>query len=411
LTLVFSGLYAHQDGLLSYPVSHNVTNLVGLLAFVCVLRWIRTRSTLLLLATVLVLVAGGLSDPWIVAAYALPLTLMSVVLVVSSEGLQGPRATAPLCVAMLASLIIVETRAFGALAFLPPFDFAVGNRGQIGANVVHVLQDLGGLLNVIPGTASVEPFPALASLLATAALIVAVGRLVPPRSLRRDALLTAFCWTIALSVLGTSCAVMLSEVPARNDAARFLVNVLYLTVVGIAVLLERNWSRASRTLRFASVLAAMLFAVSGVVGTFPLWRSPSITLRDGGANGLLKFLADNELSYGYGSYWGAKANAATWLSRFEIHIRPVVFDARTGAISRVSRAQSSRRWLLPDDVPPDQKYYFVVVKNDGEVCADPDLCVNGVIGQFGPPERRLHYDGAIVLVWSRPLLQSLQDPN
>ena len=68
VTLLCSGLYAHQDGFLSYPVSHNVTNLFGLVAFLCLLRWMEAKRWPWLLAIVLALVLGGLSEPWIVAA-------------------------------------------------------------------------------------------------------------------------------------------------------------------------------------------------------------------------------------------------------------------------------------------------------------------------------------------------------
>jgi len=59
LALLFSGLYAHQEGFLSYPASHNVTNLYGLVAFLCLLAWIKSRNACLPPLVVLLLVAGG----------------------------------------------------------------------------------------------------------------------------------------------------------------------------------------------------------------------------------------------------------------------------------------------------------------------------------------------------------------
>ena len=131
-----------------------------------------------------------------------------------------------------------------------------------------------------------------------------------------------------------------------------------------------------------------------------------MTIMDPGTGDLLRFLSDNKLNYGYGPYWGSQANAATWLSDFKVRIRPVVFDRTTGAMSGGNRAQSSRLWYLPGDAPPHQSNYFVFIRNDGEECPDPSVCVNGVISQFGPPERTLQYKDAAVLVWSHPLLQS-----
>ena len=265
-----------------------------------------------------------------------------------------------------------------------------------------MLRGLGGLLNIVPGTVPNAPLPALVSLLVFTGLTVAAARLSALRNWRNDPKLAAFCGTIALSVTGTACAVTLSNVPAQDNVARFLINALYLGVAGTAALLDLRWTKASPALRIGAAATAVMFAASGIVSSFPAWRSPSFAISDNGTRELLQFLAENKLTYGYGPYWGSKANAATWLSGFRIRIRPVVFDARTGMISRITRAQSSRRWLELGDAPADQKDFFVLIKNDGEECPDPTVCVNGVITQFGPPERSLRYGDAVILRVASP---------
>ena len=406
LMLVFSGLYAHHAGFLAYPASHNVTNLYGLAAFLCLLGWIKARNAFLPPLVVLSLIAGGLSDPWIVAAYALPLTLTTLLLVFLSRNPDERRASLLLSAALILSLLVIETRAFGTLGFLTPFHFSAGGREQMVANAVGLVRALGGLLNIVPGASSDQPVPALVSAFVVGALIVGVTRLIPIQSLRDTPLPVAFCCTIALSLGGMAIALVISEIPVAANSARFLVNALYLAPIGIAVLLELNRDRASRALRLALMLAAAMFATAGIVSSFPVWRSPSIAVRDLGTRDLLKFLSDNNLNYGYGAYWGSQANAATWLSHFKIRIRPVVFDQTTGTMRTGNRAQTSRLWYLPSDMPPDQTRFFVVIKDDGEECPDVRLCVDGVVSQFGPPERRLQYKNTTVLVWPRLLPQS-----
>lgn len=404
VVLIFSGLYAHQQGLLSYSTSHNITNLFGLFSFYCLVKWIKTQKMYLLTLIVLLTVAGGLSDAWIIGAYTLPLTIASLFLLFSSKNITKRKAYFFLFLAMIFSLITIKTQIFGTLSFLPSFHFSIGSWNLVNSNAVYVIKDLGGLLNFVPGSNSNTFIPSLFSVFVFLFLMIGVTRLVAKRCLPQDHLRVVF-YFIAFSIGGMLFAVLMSDNPAQNNSARFFVNVLYMAVIGAAVVLELNWDGASMVLKLASALAGFMFITAGIISNYHLWKVPGIVVKDNNILAFIDFLSKNKLNYGYGPYWGSLANATTWLSESKIKIRPVVFNRITGHMVRGNRPESSKLWYLSDDAPVNQQSYFVFVKSDGEECPDINLCINGLARQFGAPERVLPYNDGFILVWAYPLVE------
>ena len=76
--------FAHMRGFVSFSTSHNITNLFGLLCVLAIVHWLESRSALLLSAISLLLVAGAVSDPWMLASYVAPMGILGVGLIVFS---------------------------------------------------------------------------------------------------------------------------------------------------------------------------------------------------------------------------------------------------------------------------------------------------------------------------------------
>ncbi|HYA26901.1 MAG TPA: hypothetical protein VEE82_02780 [Thermodesulfovibrionales bacterium] len=405
IVLIFSGLYAHERGYLSYATSHNITNLFGLLSFYCLLKWIKVQKNYLLTLIVLLTVAGGLSDPWIIGAYTLPFSVASLFLFYSSRNMTERRAYCFLFSAMIFSLITIKTRIFGTLSFLPSFHFSIGSWNLVTSNAVNLMKDLGRLLNFLPGTHSNTFIPSLFSVVVFLFLMIRITDLIAKRCLPQDHLRIVFYCVIAFSIGGMLLAVLVSDNPVQNYSGRYFINVLYLAVIGVTVVLELNWDTTSKVLKLASILAGVMFISAGIISNYHLWKVPGIIVKDNNVLGFIDFLSKNKLNYGYGPFWGSSANAITWLSESKIRIRPVSFEKITGRMVRGSRAESSKLWYLSDDAV-NQKSCFVFVKSDGEECPDINVCINGLVRQFGAPERVLPYDDGFILVWPHPLVKN-----
>ncbi len=393
--LLFAGSYAHRAGLLSYPMSHSITNLFGLLMVLWAIGWVRRRRASALAALTLCGLLGGISDPWLLAPYVFPLALGALAAGVFGAR-ENRRAYGALFLAMAAVTAAVKTRAFGLLDFLPVFDFRLGDWDGIRANADAFWQCLGGLFD--------GPFPVNPA--AAAVALAALGLLGSGAAwiLWKERAGGSPAWLIPVSLGGISAALVLSRVSAGETSGRFLVSWLYLAPVFVAVALEGGWRRVPVGLRAFAVACALAFAAAGVASTAPYWRVGNANDGNAGRVALEKFLEANGLNYGYGPYWGCLSNAVTWATGERIVIRPVNFSPETGGMITARRLQSNAFWYRSSDVPAGQKTFFVLLRADGEQCADIPLCIRGLTRQFGPPAQTLHHEDATVLVWDHPLI-------
>ena len=411
LILLFLGTYAHSKGFASYSTSHNVTNLFGLTSLLLIIRWTKKQKTTTLFFILLLLVAGSISDPWMVAAYNLPIVIVSVLLLIFPQIKTERIDCIKLFLASVGSIVAVKSHFFGVLNFLPDMYFQLGDWGAIKNNSLFLIKDLGGLLNIFPFQNSNYLVPAVLSIGIIVILLFVNIAIAVEKKLYAQKYFLVFLSFSFFSIGGIFLAFMLSSIEADSKSARFLLNCFYLIVIGLGVLIDLNWERLSITQRLFSASVVLLFLISGIASTFQIWQRPGFAVNDRGTNALIDFLRKNNLSYGYGPYWGSNANAVTAVSKSSIRIRPVVFNKSNGMMVTGNRAQSSRRWYTTEDLPTDQKEFFVFVKSDGEECADFDLCIKGLSKQFGEPARVLKYDDAFILVWNQPLIGFQSPPK
>jgi len=390
LLLLLVGWYAQDPGYVAYPTSHDVTNLLGILALLCLCRLIQGGGRGWLAGLGLLLFMGTLADPWMMAAYDVP-----VLLVVGWEVWRGARLGAVVLVVLGVMLLVRAHRHLG-LWFLPPGPSRPAHPALMLANLSWLPRDLGGLLAVIPlpGSQTIFWAPALAALVVAGLVLWAVW---PGLRTRGDEASLALVMRIAVLSGGlTAMGFVGLNIVQGPYAGRFLLNDLYL----FAVLLAVGAGRVRGLWRRVVVgLYAAAFMLCGLITTHPAWGPPGIQMQTNGLAAEAAFLEANGLSYGYGPYHGSGSNAVTALSGGEVVIRPVLFDAKTGWILPTQRAMTARDWVTPADVPPGTASMFVFIVDDGETCPNPAVCVAGVSAQFGPPARRLSYRNAVILVW------------
>ncbi len=390
-------LFAHPDslgryGFLANPVSHGVTMAWGLLGLLLAARWTGRGGIASLAGAGGCLVVAATSDPWAKPALLLPLLLSCAACAASQPTARGMRPRL-LALGSLALLCLLGgTRWFGLLGFLPSTRYQTAVHPQLAARAAAAVGVLGDEFSVLPwhgGAAAWLTLPLLASLLLAA--LAGLSRL--PRGL---ALVPVFC---VLSCAGTGLAFILSDLEVGLPLGRMMLNSYYL----LPLLLGPALYRAARHWRGLGVLAAVLFAASGLAETCRLPPPP-----DPGPPGeLYGFLQRHGLSHGYGPYWPTQANASAWITRGRVVIRPLQAVGPLPLQARVP--QTYPWWYEPGDAPaPDGRVFFVAAP-DRETCLDVAACVAAAARSFGAPDRRLDWRGIPILVWDRPILDHLPD--
>lgn len=399
--LVFMGFYAHFYGFVSYSTSHNITNLLGLLSTLALVKWLKTRHWLLLGIIFLIQLAGGLSDPWLVAAYTLPATLVAVALILKSETPWERKECAWLFVVMASSILLIKSSIFGLLDFLPKIYFSIGSWETINSNAVYFIKDLGGLVNLAPGIRSNFFTSAFISLAVFLGLFIVSARHAITEGISTRSL--AFFALTLLSTGGIFLAFLITNSPAADYSARFLINIPYLFAVAIAISFEKNWRRTSTLVRLSMISVASLFIVAGFVSNVDYLKKPGFSIKPSGAHELMTFLSNHGLTYGYGSYWGAEANAITLLSKSKIKVRPVEFDKSSGRLVFGKRFETSKRWYSADDADHNQKTFFVVLSSEDKGCLIVQTCIDELTRWYGEPTKVLSHANSQILVWDHPL--------
>jgi hypothetical protein len=402
IVLIFMGFYAHLYGMVSYSTTHNITNLFGIFSIYILIKLIKSKNNHLITLIFLCQILSGLSDPWMIPSYTLPIALVAVILFLKSNVFQEKKQYIWLFSTMIISIVLIKTQFLGLLDFLPKMHFAIGNWEVINSNAIFLIKDLGRLFNIIPIINTNLFIFGFISFMVVMILYVISMYLVFSKDISPNKFV--FFVFVFFSIGGISLAFLISDVSATDLSARFLINIPYLATIIIFVSFEKNWYRISHLLKFFSLITASLFIISGFLSNVHFLKHPGLSINPQGLDTVVSFLTKNGLNYGYGPYWGSRANAVTGLSQSQIIIRPVLFNKTSGQLIFGGRPESSKRWYQTNDAPVNQKNFFVVVRNDGEECPVVKVCVNGLNQQFGKPLKVLKFGDALILVWDHPLL-------
>lgn len=297
-------------GFFTYPVTHNISLLWGLLAFYAALRWLSGKAAAWLAVVAVALLVNAASDPWSTAAFLLP-TLVASSLIFLLPRDHGERtAAAALAVVVLVVGLLLETRLFGLLRFVAETEFATNDWAGLNGNLATLGQVLPLMFSTYPGLTTPWALTTLTSYVLLSALLIgalpsAMGSYQQMGIEGRFLLLAS-----VLSCGGVISAFLIGRFPPGLYAERLIINVYVL----LSLLLISGLVRApvSHWARRVGAAAALTMMFTGAVTESRAWRQP-VRINTFGALELARFLEQNGLRYGYGAYWGTQSNAVTWL--------------------------------------------------------------------------------------------------
>ena len=410
VVLIFANSLAiGPAGFLAHPVSHNVSAAWAVLALLLAHRAIARESVFFSVLVGLCILVDVLSDPWSGAAIALPLIIVSLAVAVLHWRRRAGWFAAILFVVAAISFWAARTRVFGLLEFMPQSGFDMTDPGGLVKNVGWMFRSLAIIFNIVPFAdvdnvpANVIGFAALAAILISAVALT-VKRL--PETAPAEQLVSGVA---IVSICGIAAAFMLfSWGEPTMIVGRFFPNVYYFGTLLVGIAAARNWDRLRWSVKLVFPAYGVLLIASGLASAPGLWTGRTPLRRDDYITGLATLLEQNNLSYGYGPYWGAQALAMKWMSDGRVTIRPVAFDKDADVVNGL-HAQDSTIWYGPGTEPAGTRDTFLVVKNDGENCPNVDACVATAIRQFGEPSRRLEFEEAVILVWPYPIGAKIAD--
>lgn len=382
---------------MSHPASHDITFCWGLLAFLLLHRWLTRRSLGALGGAAVVIAADCISDPWAVVGVALPSLAGTLASMVNPEVRWRSTITAA---TILFALWVAETKMFGALSFLASDDATLADWATINLNFVALARSLGVALNPVPGVT--QPFAmtiVLACVCASAA--IAWASLVLVRAVRNDGPRLWVATTVITSAILPCCAFTVTDLPRSLMVARFAVPVVVFLPTISASALAITFRTAPPVARFGIPTLLTAIAFSGALGGYRVWFSPWRGMATDGVVSLTRFLREHDLTYGYGEYWGARANSVTVVSRGEVTVRPVQFDPKNG---HISRRGDSALWYGPTSLRKGDRRFFVAFDDDGENCRSLTVCERGVQDQYGPANARYTFRSLIILAWNKPIV-------
>jgi hypothetical protein len=408
VVLLCLGSYALGWGFAAYAFSHNISNTYGLFAVLLTVKWFRQPKIIYPFLILGCLTIAAVSDPWTLIAYALPLLVSAVLGAVWPIFGIRRNLLIKLAATVSASIVLSQTKLFGLFRFIPSQPAQRASLALMRHNLLYLIRDLGGLLNLVPGQTANAPVPAIFSLLViTAAICVIFSKAF--RICWQHPSCRFFITFAILSIALTAAAFVALDIVAAAFSGRFLMNVLYFIVIGFAITADLGWQKYGPKRRGLVVFVSALFLIASLDGTYPFWSSNRFVVRNYfGVTQLVTFLKQNDLTYGYGPFHGSHSNAVTATSQNTVKLRPALFDPLTGMIMPAPRAETYDQWMTPKDFPAGSTRFFVLVTSDGEQCPDLQRCETGLVRQFGTPEQILQYSPTIwIYVWPRKSQQKL----
>jgi hypothetical protein len=207
---------------------------------------------------------------------------------------------------------------------------------------------------------------------------------------------------MVLSAVLPCAAFLLSRLPLSIYVGRFVPSLVVSAPVLVFACLRRCQARLRAWMKLGAPAFFGLIAIAGAASDPAAWRHGWRGVDYGGVPELTAFLAEKDLTYGFGFYWGTSANAVTLMSNGGVTIQPIWFNAGPGFIAG-QIGQTSSRWYRASDRPLGQRRFFVAISKHDDACANPEFCVSGLKARFGPTIAIEHFRDLTILVWNHPL--------
>jgi len=205
------------------------------------------------------------------------------------------------------------------------------------------------------------------------------------RALRREEnlMITLLCASLALNAIAFVFSNMpISSMPEDPGPARYLLTL----PIFAALITAMSWQRviARKYAPYLLPVVACAYVGAFAVQMFGPIAQPPLTV--------VKFLEDNGLTEGYGSYWSASILSV--ISDGKVVVRQV--SAGPGSIVPL-RWYSAEQWYAMNDAR------FLIFKDKAF-----GVGLYEVPTTWGPPMQVKRIDGYTVMVWNSPIHVSLQ---
>ncbi len=400
---LFAGSFLYINGSLTYPITHNITFFFGLLAVLFTILWLQKKNKLALYGVFLTIVIGGLSDPWFLPCFSAPF-ITATFWFMRKKTLPKNESSdwIPLFIVIVIAILLNFTKILGLFLFLSSVAYKVAKGHEILKHIYILIKNAGWYFQVFPGHSS---WTALASLLIFFGLISLSILKIRQHGCTTREQLFFFIFAGASLVLLTISFLLSSGLDHDGslDYFRYFLNFFFWSILGFSLIIEFNWFYLSKISKMSVISVAILYVITGLSTSAPLWKKP------------INFVSNDQLwhqnfintmiahgwSYGYADY--INANVFTALSNNRIRVRPVFFE--NGKMFWVNRKQLSPLWYTSEDIPKDQKTFFIFfhpsVLNKG--IQDLNIVGKNLIEQYGPPSQTLPYDDGMIMVWNHPL--------
>ncbi len=332
ILLMFPNSICYHFGYIIDPISHNISNLYGIACISCAVLWIKKGNIAALFLLSCFTIVSGISDPWFLSAYGLPILFASIILsIVTKQSLIVVRRCKLLLAAMLVSALLIGTKLFGLFSFLPSMAFSFAHWHIMFYQFNYLIINVGRLFNIVPGYGAMA-FASWISLVTFSTLLSILVLSIRRRFLWASpeallCLLIILC-SILMSSLFFCCyanSVPYPSVNADLQQIRYFLNLYFLIILGIAIIANIYWNYFSLKLKLFLLSVVLLYATASISSTAPLVLNDSLNsaenITDNSYSRLVSFLTKNDLRYGYADF--GIANIGTVISQNHIQIRPV----------------------------------------------------------------------------------------
>jgi hypothetical protein len=379
---------------LTYPVTHNSTMTCALACVLLALGHLDRGGRGKLAAIGFLATIAGISDPWFVAAFTVPLLVAIWPFLRGSDPVPRRRGRA-LAAIVLIALGLTKLKLLGLVWFLPGAKSSTGGGsfllGQVQAALQTFLLLAGGEYAAL----------GLAFLVAAALVFAFMRKGAVSEAPRADDLAVRFVPRLVI----TSCVLVLlsflaSRFAASGGGGRYLVNIVYLAPLGVIAF----WAKRGAAPAWPIVPAAFYLLIG-------LATTPALLPRPGAdfypeARQVVAALEARNLTNGYGRYFiAANANAIDVLSGGRIAVRPVNPDDAAAPFVPFL-GQGSALWYSDREIAEAPSRSFLIL-DPVEECPDMQACVSMAGRQFGAPASSFTTEGLRILVWNRSLVSDM----
>lgn len=380
--LTFSSPDLYRNGYLSHPFSHNSTNAYGFVVFISYLYTKKKKNiTPVILCSILSLMAS-ISDPWFLPAFFLPMIITEIFYLKLTEN-KNEKIN---IVLYFITFTIAASNIIQKVLDLPTHEFSIASFSQIIENINN---------SIILSSKILPLYPYYGNLMAYISFLVWIVILIFSLYIcvRSGGLSRIIAIFSTLSIAGIyASSIIGDQVPHQ----RFYLNITPMIVILLCI-------SASKVKNKLTIIPLLIMLIISII----TYTNHDITIKtkNNPVNDYMMFLSKNNLTYGYGSFWGMSMGV-NWFSDGRIHITPVYFNSKTGEVNfKDVRVQTMKYWHTAEFIenkPPRQ--FIAISKGDsGDTCSDVSLCVNAVKSQIGKPDEILDYDDIKILIFNHPI--------